>query len=178
MDNSILYIDIREPYELIKFRFHNDINFINIPLLSIQFNLNLIKKLINEYDTIFLVCKSGNRATYIYNKYFKNDDQLKNIIVHNKINFNNFNIGENYININNLGTLNIKTIINDNFIMNNNILYLLIILLLLLILIIYNFMSLSILVKNILLIIFLIIILIIILIIMTKPGKLNKLYFA
>jgi rhodanese-related sulfurtransferase len=83
------FIDIRKSDEVFATRFTNDIPHLCIPANMIRFNLQFLRDFVkSKPDTIFyLVCYSSNRSSFIYNKYFANDEILKNIKVSNLIQF-------------------------------------------------------------------------------------------
>jgi rhodanese-related sulfurtransferase len=83
------FIDIRKSDEVFATRFTDDIQHVYIPSNMIRFNLQFLRYLVkSKPDTQFyLVCHSGNRSSFIYNKYFANDEILKNVKVSKFIQF-------------------------------------------------------------------------------------------
>lgn len=90
--NNTLFIDIRKSDEVYEKHFNDTINYICIPSNMIRFNLLFIKNIVNlnKDKKIYLVCSSGFRSKFIYDKYFAKDNILKKIIVNKNIQFNNF----------------------------------------------------------------------------------------
>jgi rhodanese-related sulfurtransferase len=116
MNTNDFFIDIRNSDEVLSHKFDNTKHkFVNIPANMIRFNLDFLRDLVKseEYERIFLVCNSGNRSKIIYNKYFVNDNILKNIIIDNRVAFNKF-ITSNPYNINELN-LSIYTLRGPKF---------------------------------------------------------------
>ena len=114
---NYLLIDIRKSDEVYSKHLlpgHNYKHY-NIPMNMIQFNVDNIKNHLKYIDEIYIICHSGKRASFIKNKYFKDNDKIK---VDYNLQFKNFNKGINNIklrtvheqlNINKIHRLNIKT---------------------------------------------------------------------
>ena len=64
--------------EFIKKRFDNskDYSFYNITMNMIRFNIkNIISHL--DYYIFYIICQSGNRSSFIKDKYFKEYEKIK-----------------------------------------------------------------------------------------------------
>lgn len=94
--SNIFFIDIRNPDELMMKRL-TDNNYVNLPMNTIRFNLNFIKLLTSAYDKIYIICHSGARSLFIYNKYFKDKEEFKKVHVNKDIQFLKLNDGKNII---------------------------------------------------------------------------------
>lgn len=89
---STLILDIRNHNEIDKKRFtdeklhSNNETILYLPANMIKYNLVFLKREFMKYQTIKLICNSGNRSRLIKNKYFQdnsyivvNKDQFKDI---------------------------------------------------------------------------------------------------
>lgn len=73
-----IIIDVREESELKEKHLETDsveLEIINIPMRHIQFNIPYIKRLADN-GKVYLMCKSGTRASKVKNKYFSNNDNV------------------------------------------------------------------------------------------------------
>lgn len=95
--NTTFFIDIRKSDEVYSLRFHKTVPHICIPSNMIRFNLTFLRELVKSKanTNFYLVCNSGNRSKFIYNKYFSNDNILKSIKVNQYIQFNKFKVVSN-----------------------------------------------------------------------------------
>ncbi len=76
---SLLIIDIREEQEVLDYQLittKNDIVIINIPTRNIFSNVDFINQLSEQFNTIFIVCKSDKRAARVKNKYFVENPRI------------------------------------------------------------------------------------------------------
>lgn len=91
-----LFIDIRRSDEVYNRRFEksNGYGVYNIPMNMIRFNVDMIKKHLEYFDEIYIVCYSSARSRFIKEKYFSNEPKIK---VSNKIQFKNLKNGNNTI---------------------------------------------------------------------------------
>lgn len=112
-----LFIDIRKSDEVYKKRFDNskDYSFYNIPMNMIRFNIKNIISHLDYYTEIYIICQSGNRSSFIKDKYFKEYEKIK---VNNEFQFYNLNYGNNKILLDN--DLNINIIGNNSFNLYND----------------------------------------------------------
>lgn len=93
--NNTFFIDIRKSDEVYSIKFSNKVNHICIPSNMIRFNLPLLRSLVRLNEKVYLICSSGTRSQFIYDKYFSNDNILNKVTVDNIIQFNNFEVMEN-----------------------------------------------------------------------------------
>lgn len=79
MSKSQLYIDIRASDEVQSLRFDptHMTNYYNIPMNMVKFNKEVILKHLEYYNTVYIVCRTGSRSSFIKNKYFKNEPRVK-----------------------------------------------------------------------------------------------------
>lgn len=73
-----IIIDVREESELKEMHLETDsveLEIINIPMRHIQFNIPYINRLADN-GKVYLMCKSGVRASKVKNKYFSNNDNV------------------------------------------------------------------------------------------------------
>jgi rhodanese-related sulfurtransferase len=94
--NNTFFIDIRKSDEVYGLRFHESVPHVCVPSNMIRFNITYLKELVKSKPNakIYLVCNSGNRSKFIYNKYFSNDKTLKSIKVSKNIQFKNFEVAD------------------------------------------------------------------------------------
>lgn len=101
-----LFVDIRKSDEVYTKRFENskDYSVYNIPMNMIRFNKKNISDHLEYNDEIYIVCSSSNRANFIKDKYFS---EFNNIKVIEGLQFENLEIGENIVTLNDKN-INIK----------------------------------------------------------------------
>lgn len=106
--NNVLFIDIRNGDEVLKHSITNH-EVLNIPMNMIRFNISNLEKIFNNYDLVILICYSSSRSKFIYDKYFKKNDILQNVIYSKELQFKNLKAGDNIFDIENFGQINVQT---------------------------------------------------------------------
>jgi hypothetical protein len=93
MSKSQLYIDIRASDEVQSLRFDpvHMTNYYNIPMNMVKFNKEVILKHLEYYNTVYIVCRTGSRSSFIKNKYFKNEPRVQ---VDTNLSFINLKLGK------------------------------------------------------------------------------------
>ena len=109
-----LFIDIRKSDEVYAKHFDQsqEYSFYNIPMNMIRFNVSTIINHLDYFDEIYIVCQSGNRSTFIKNKYFNDYEKIK---VSKNIQFINLKYGLNNVSLNEKTTMRINIIGTNSF---------------------------------------------------------------
>ena len=91
-----LFIDIRKSDEVYNRRFEksSDYEVYNIPMNMVRFNVDMIKKHLEYFDEIYIVCYSSSRSRFIKEKYFSDEPKIK---VSKNIQFENLKNGDNNV---------------------------------------------------------------------------------
>jgi len=118
MSKLQLYIDIRSSDEVLALRFDPKYmdNYYNIPMNMIRFNREVILKHLEYVDKVYIVCNSGNRSSFIKDKYFKDEPR---IVVDKALSFKDFKLGQQNIKLENGNEVTIWTTGNKAFNMYN-----------------------------------------------------------
>ena len=111
--SNILFIDIRNPDELFLKRLTSEHDYINMPMNTIRFNLHFIRILASQYKNIYLICQSGSRSLFIYNKYFRDNENFKNVNTDMNLQFKYLKKKENVITMKNNKTIKVYVKIPD-----------------------------------------------------------------
>lgn len=81
-----LLLDVRNYDEIDAIRYNDvDGNFENIlymPSNMIKYNLDFLQEYFENYDNVYIICKSGNRSQKIKDAYFREDDRVMVNSVH------------------------------------------------------------------------------------------------
>ena len=74
-----LFIDLREESELLDVQIVSNnptVEVVNIPPRSIFANVDYITNLLNRYDKIYLICRTGRKSDVVKLQYFEGDNRI------------------------------------------------------------------------------------------------------
>ena len=71
-----LWLDVRNQDEIDSVKMNQTKNILYMPANIIKYNVEFLDKYFNDYETVFIICKSGARSTKIKEKYFEKNDKV------------------------------------------------------------------------------------------------------
>jgi hypothetical protein len=81
-----LLLDIRNQDEIDTVKYNNDngdfATILYMPANVIKYNLVFLHEYFEKYDTVYIICKSGNRSHKIKDTYFADDEKVSTNITH------------------------------------------------------------------------------------------------
>lgn len=81
MNESVdLLLDVRNPDEIDAVKYNNDNgsfdDILYMPANIIKYNLDFLREYFEQYDNVYIICKSGNRSQKIKDAYFADDEKI------------------------------------------------------------------------------------------------------
>lgn len=72
-----LWLDVRNQDEIDSVKMNKNKDILYMPANIIKYNVEFLDKYFNDYETVFIICKSGARSTKIKEKYFEKNDKIR-----------------------------------------------------------------------------------------------------